>query len=71
MDYATYRRKGYQIGSGTIESACKQLGVQRMKVPGATWNLEGARLTAKSRAALLSDQWEMLTARREYLPRVA
>ena len=62
MDYATYRRKGYQIGSGTIESACKQLGVQRMKVPGATWNLEGARLTAKSRAALLSDQWEMLTA---------
>jgi len=71
MDYATYRRKGYQIGSGTIESACKQLGVQRMKVPGATWNLEGARLTAKARAALLSNQWEMLTARREYLPRVA
>jgi len=71
MDYATYRRKGYQIGSGTIESACKQLGIQRMKVPGATWNLEGARLTAKARAALLSNQWEMLVARREYLPRVA
>jgi len=71
MDYATYRSKGYQIGSGTIESACKQLGIQRMKVPGATWNLEGARLTAKARAALLSNQWEMLTARREYLPRVA
>jgi hypothetical protein len=71
MDYAMYRSKGYQIGSGTIESACKQLGIQRMKVPGATWNLEGARLTAKARAALLSDQWEMLTARREYLPGVA
>jgi hypothetical protein len=71
MDYAVYRRKGYQIGSGTIESACKQLGIQRMKVPGATWNLEGARLTAKARAALLSNQWEMLAARREYLPRVA
>jgi hypothetical protein len=36
MDYATYRQKAYQIGSGTIESACKQLGIQRMKVPGAT-----------------------------------
>jgi len=71
MDYGTYRRKGYQIGSGTIESACKQLGIQRMKVPGANWNREGARLTAKARAALLSDQWEVLTARREYLPRVA
>jgi hypothetical protein len=71
MDYAVFRRKGYQIGSGTIESGCKQLGIQRMKVPGATWNLEGARLTAKARASLLSEQWEMLSARREYLPRVA
>lgn len=71
MDYATYRSKGYQIGSGTIESGCKQLGIQRMKVPGATWNLHGARLTAKARAALLSDQWALLTQRREYLPRVA
>jgi hypothetical protein len=71
MDYGTYRSKGYQIGSGTIESGCKQLGIQRMKVPGATWNLEGARLTAKARAAFLSNQWDLLTARREYLPRVA
>jgi hypothetical protein len=71
MDYATYRRKGYQIGSGTVESACKQLGILRMKVPGATWNRQGARFTAKARAAFLSDQWEILTARREYLPRVA
>ena len=34
MDYAAYRKAGYQIGSGTVESACKQLGIQRMKVPG-------------------------------------
>jgi len=71
MDYATYRRKGYQIGSGTVESACKQLGILRMKVPGAVWSLQGARLTAKARAALLSNQWELLASRREYLPRVA
>jgi len=71
MDYAAYRKAGYQIGSGTVESACKQLGIQRMKVPGATWDLQGARLTAKARAALLSDQWDILATRREYLPRVA
>ena len=71
MDYAAYRQAGYQIGSGTVESACKQLGIQRMKVPGATWDLQGARLTAKARAALLSNQWDILTKRREYLPRVA
>jgi hypothetical protein len=71
MNYATYRHKGYQIGSGTVESACKQLGILRMKVPGAVWSLQGARLTAKARAALLSNQWEILASRREYLPRVA
>jgi hypothetical protein len=71
MDYAAYRKAGYQIGSGTVESACKQLGIQRMKVPGATWDMQGARLTAKARAALLSEQWDTLAKRREYLPRVA
>jgi hypothetical protein len=71
MDYAGYRAKGYQIGSGTIESGCKQIGTQRMKVPGATWSLEGARRTAKARAAMLSGQWDYLTSRREHLPRAA
>jgi len=67
MDYPTYRVKGYQIGSGTVESGCKQIGMQRLKVPGATWSKEGARKVAKARAALLSNQWDMLTARRVYL----
>jgi len=71
MDYADYRAKGYQIGSGTVESACKQLGIQRMKVAGAIWSLEGACRTAKARAALLSGQWDALTARREHLRRAA
>ena len=40
MDYPTYRKNGYQIGSGTIESAAKQIVSQRMKVTGAIWNLD-------------------------------
>ena len=68
MDYPTYRAKGYQIGSGTIESGCKQIGLQRLKVPGATWHKDGARRVAKARAAFLSDQWTMVTARRDHLP---
>lgn len=71
MDYAALRARGYQIGSGTIESACKQLGILRMKVPGATWSTEGARRTAKARAAFLSDQWDEVAARREHLARAA
>jgi len=68
MDYPSYRAQGYQIGSGTIESGCKQIGTQRLKVPGATWDKQGARRVAKARAAYLSGQWEMVTARRVHLP---
>ena len=68
MDYATYRKNGYQIGSGTIESAAKQIGLLRMKVPGAIWNLDGARYVAKARAAYLSDQWAFLAQRRALFP---
>ncbi len=71
MDYPTYRNNGYQIGLGTIESAAKQIVSQRMKVTGAIWNLERARLVAKARAAFLSDQWNDLAARRTHLNRAA
>jgi hypothetical protein len=60
MRYAHFRKQGYQIGSGTIESAAKQIGMMRMKVPGAIWNEENARLVAKARAAYLSDHWASL-----------
>jgi hypothetical protein len=65
MDYPTYRRQGYQIGSGTIESAAKQIGTMRMKVAGAIWNEDSARKVAKARAAYLSDEWDELAAYRE------
>jgi hypothetical protein len=71
MDYPTYRKHGYQIGLGTIESAAKQIVAQRMKVTGAIWNLESARFVAKARAAFLSDQWNALAARRTHLNRAA
>jgi hypothetical protein len=64
MDYPAYRRQGYQIGSGTIESAAKQIGTMRMKVAGATWNEPSARQVAKARAAYLSDEWDALATYR-------
>jgi len=67
MDYPTYRANGYQIGSGTIESGCKQIVTQRLKVAGAIWDLDNAIKTAKARAALLSGQWDTITSRREHL----
>lgn len=64
MDYPAYRQQGYQIGSGTIESAAKQIGTMRMKVAGATWNEASARHVAKARAAYLSDAWDALATYR-------
>jgi len=51
MDYPTARKNGDQLGSGTIESAAKQIVSQRMTVTGGIWNLDSARLVAKARAA--------------------
>lgn len=64
MNYPAYRRQGYQIGSGTIESAAKQIGMMRMKVAGAIWNEASARKVAKARAAYLSNEWDALAAYR-------
>jgi ribosomal protein L34E len=64
MNYPDYRQQGYQIGSGTIESAAKQIGTMRMKVAGAIWNEASARKVAKARAAYLSGEWNVLAAYR-------
>lgn len=61
MDYDYYRRQGYLIGSGTVESGCKQIGTMRLKRSGARWTKQGAVTTAKARAAWLSGQWQDVT----------
>lgn len=58
MDYADFRTQGYFIGSGTVESGCKQIGTMRLKRSGAQWLEDGARLVAKARAVWLSGQWD-------------
>jgi Uncharacterised protein family (UPF0236) len=71
MDYARYRELGYQIGSGSMESGCKQLGLERLKIAGARWSSDGARLVAKARAAYLSGDWDKLNSSADTLPQVA
>jgi hypothetical protein len=68
MQYDRFRQSGYMIGSGTVESGCKQIVTQRLKRSGAQWNLPGARVTAKARAAWLSGDWNELCSRRDHLP---
>jgi len=68
MDYARFRQQDYFIGSGTVESAGKQIAGLRLKRAGARWTEPGAIATAKARAAWLSGQWDDLAARRSILP---
>jgi len=68
MRYDRFRAASYMIGSGTVESGCKQIVTQRLKLPGAQWTVAGAVQTAKARAAWLSEQWRTLCDRRSALP---
>lgn len=71
MRYARFRARGLQIGSGTMESGCKQIGLQRLKIAGARWSEAGACKVAKARAAFLSGDWPQLGAPSFPLPQAA
>jgi hypothetical protein len=62
MRYADFREKDYFIGSGTVESGCKQIISMRLKRSGARWTKHGATMTAKARTAWLSGTWQYVTA---------
>jgi len=60
MDYPSYRSKGWLIGSGPVESACKQVVGQRMKGSGMRWGETGADAVCHLRALFRSEkcQWD-------------
>lgn len=60
MDYPTYLQKGWQIGSGQIESACKSVIGARMKQTGMRWGTAGADRVGHIRALFRGEigQWD-------------
>jgi hypothetical protein len=60
MRYDEYRRLGYGIGSGAIESAHKQVVHARLRQAGMRWSEAGARRLLALRVLLLNDQWDLL-----------
>lgn len=58
MRYDKFRAKGYPIGSGTVESACKRVIGARVKQAGMCWTKPGAQTVLSLRAALLSGRWD-------------
>ena len=59
MDYAAYRARGLQIGSGSIESGCKQLVSARLKQAGMIWSADGAEAvaTVTQRVPGMGQEW--------------
>jgi hypothetical protein len=60
MDYPHYLEQGWQIGSGPIESACKSVVGQRLKLAGMRWREYGTDNVCHLRALFKSDkdQWD-------------
>jgi hypothetical protein len=62
---------GLPIGSGSMDSGGKQIGLERLPIAGARWSEDGARKVAKARAASLSGHWNTVNALGPPLAKVA
>jgi hypothetical protein len=58
MKYDDYLAKGYPIGSGVVEGACRHLVKDRLERAGMRWRPEGAQAMLDLRATYLNGEWE-------------
>ncbi len=66
MRYYEDRAEGYHIGSGVVESACKNVVQMRQKGPGMRWSAGGSQKVLNLRIYVLNGKWdEFWRSRRE------
>lgn len=58
MRYREFRDKGYFIGSGVVEAACKTIVAQRLKGSGMHWSERGLTHILSIRTAILSRRYQ-------------
>lgn len=58
MTYRTFRRKGYFIGSGAVEGACRHIVAQRTKLSGMRWLRTGAEDALTFRCLIKSNLFD-------------
>jgi hypothetical protein len=58
MDYPTYRARGYHVGSGVVEAACKTVAAARCKRSGMRWSKDGAQSVLALRSQRLNRRWD-------------
>lgn len=62
MQYDVFRAQGYDIGSGSVEGACKHVVGKRLKQSGMIWSRAGSATILALRIAWLNRQWAQLWA---------
>lgn len=60
IQYGSFLKQGYLIGSGAIESAHRNVIQQRLKLSGQRWSISGAQRIANLRAYRKSNRWREL-----------
>jgi hypothetical protein len=60
MQYDQFRARGYTIGSGAVEGACKHLVGRRLKQSGMIWSRKGSSAILALRIAWLNREWDTL-----------
>jgi len=58
MHYQDYLAKGYPIGTGVIEGACRHLVKDRFERAGMRWSKLGAQVMLNLRAVYLNGHWD-------------
>ncbi len=60
MRYASFRSLGHFVGSGTVESGCKAVVGQRLKLSGMRWSEHGAAGILALRCHEAGGRWEQI-----------
>ncbi len=60
MRYDVFRSKGYDIGSGAVEGACKHVVGKRLKQSGMIWTRGGSSAVLALRISWLNKEWDKL-----------
>jgi len=64
MRYDVFRAKGYDIGSGAAEGACKHVVGKRLKQSGMIWSRTGSSATLALRIVWLNRNWNELWSKK-------
>jgi len=64
MRYDVFQARGYDIGSGAVEGACKHVVGKRLKQSGTIWTRAGSSATLALRITWLNKEWEQLWSKK-------